>query len=167
MAITPDPAFSGVGIPLQLKATGTYADATTVDVTALATRTSSAPSIATVAATTGLTTGVALGATTVSASIGSVNATASLSIVANVWSPAGCLSTLHSAHSATPLSNGNVLVAGGYFSSATTASAELFDFASRTWSVTGSLLGRRGLHTATLLPNGKVLVSGGGNRKEG
>ena len=64
-------------------------------------------------------------------------------------------------HTATLLPNGKVLVAGGYDSSGTLASAELYDPASGTWTATGSLATARVCHTATLLPNGKVLVAGG------
>ena len=62
---------------------------------------------------------------------------------------------------ATTLSNGKVLVAGGYAGGVGLASAELYDPASGTWEVTGSLATGRGGHTATLLPDGKVLVVGG------
>ena len=61
----------------------------------------------------------------------------------------------------TLLPNGEVLVAGGFNSSGSLTSAELYDPASGTWTTAGNLnVGRRS-HTATLLPNGKVLVSGG------
>src|SRR2546423_472363 len=66
-------------------------------------------------------------------------------------------------HTATLLSNGKVLVTGGYDGVNYLTSAELYDPASGTWSVTGSLTTARYLHTATLLPNGKVLVAGGIN----
>jgi hypothetical protein len=59
------------------------------------------------------------------------------------------------------LSNGTVLVTGGFGNSENLASAELYDPASGTWATTGSLNTARYLHTATLLPNGKVLVAGG------
>jgi Galactose oxidase, central domain len=73
----------------------------------------------------------------------------------------GSLNTARQFHTATLLSNGKVLVAGGRGTSGYLTSAELYDPASGTWSATGSLTTARYQHTATLLPNGKVLVTGG------
>jgi len=69
----------------------------------------------------------------------------------------------NSGHSATLLSNGMVLVAGGLpVSGATTLNtAELYDPATGTFNATGSLNVGRAYHQATLLANGMVLVSGG------
>src|SRR4029450_12574504 len=79
-----------------------------------------------------------------------------------IWKATSSLSTAHSSHTATLLPNGMVLVAGGIDSSGSvSASAELYDPASRTWTVTGSLNTARDAHTATLLQNGLVLVAGG------
>lgn len=65
-------------------------------------------------------------------------------------------------HSATLLSNGKVLVAGGYDNEADSlATAELFNFANEKWTMTGSMNDMRGDHTATKLKNGMVLVTGG------
>ena len=51
-------------------------------------------------------------------------------------------------HTATPLSNGKVLVAGGQgISNEPLASAELYDPASGTWTATGSLTAVRSSHT--------------------
>src|SRR6266568_1427373 len=72
----------------------------------------------------------------------------------------GSLNTARRDHTATLLSNGKVLVAGGY-NGGSLASAELYDPTSGTWTATGSLATARYVHTATLLPNGKVLVAGG------
>jgi hypothetical protein len=58
------------------------------------------------------------------------------------------------------LTNGQVLVAGGYATDYLT-SAELYDPASGTWTVASSLAHDRASHTATLLTNGQVLVAAG------
>ena len=68
---------------------------------------------------------------------------------------------VHYAHTATLLTSGKVLVAGGYGVDGCALSAELYDPSSNTWSAAGSLVSGREKHTATLLPSGKVLVAGG------
>ena len=78
------------------------------------------------------------------------------------WTATGTLNRPRVAHTATLLSDGMVLVAGGGGGNGATASAELYDPASGTWSVGGSLNTARELHTATLLQNDMVLVAGGG-----
>ena len=82
--------------------------------------------------------------------------------VTNTWAPAGGLNTARYGHTATVLSSGKVLVAGGS-GAASLASAELYDPATNAWSAAGSLATARVYHTATLLPSGKVLVAGGRN----
>ena len=67
-------------------------------------------------------------------------------------------------HTATLLSNGEVLVASGRRDSvfvSPIASAELYSPATGTWTATDMLINRRYSHTATLLSNGEVLVAGG------
>ena len=79
-----------------------------------------------------------------------------------LWSLTGNLNARRFAHTATLLSNGTVLFAGGLgggFSA--TSSAELYNPGTGTWSFTGNLLGPRVGHAATLLQGGKVLVVGG------
>jgi N-acetylneuraminic acid mutarotase len=74
------------------------------------------------------------------------------------WSVTGSLNVARSTHTATLLPNGNVLAAGGWF----TSSAELYDPATATWNSTGALhTPSYGGHTATLLRNGQVLLTGG------
>src|SRR5262249_13230201 len=73
----------------------------------------------------------------------------------------GSLGTARSAHTATLLSNGKVLVAAGFGGGLFLANSEVYDPGSGTWSATGSLGAARHSHTATLLPNGKVLVAAG------
>src|SRR5580700_1233390 len=65
-------------------------------------------------------------------------------------------------HTATLLSNGQVLVAGGNTSiSGIDSSAELYSPATGTFAYTGSLRTARESATATLLSSGQVLVAGG------
>jgi hypothetical protein len=63
------------------------------------------------------------------------------------------------------LTNGMVLVAGGYSGTGALASAELYNPTAGTWAYTGSLNTARYYHTATLLTNGWVLVAGGRERE--
>ena len=78
------------------------------------------------------------------------------------WEYTGSLNEARSGHTATILSNGTVLVAGGN-DNGVIASADLYDPATGTWAYTGSLNTARYAHTATLLYDGKVLVTGGQN----
>ena len=79
------------------------------------------------------------------------------------WTATASMEVPRADHTATLLSNGKVLVAGGGGAGPATQadSAELFDPATGTWTRTGDLVGGRELHTATLLPDGRVLVAGG------
>jgi hypothetical protein len=70
------------------------------------------------------------------------------------------LSIARDNHTATLLSNGKVLVAGGYNGSSI-AISELYDPTTGTSATNGALTTARYQHTATLLENGKVLVTGG------
>src|ERR1700733_860554 len=72
------------------------------------------------------------------------------------------LTTPRSAHAATLLNTGKVLVTGGVDENGQTlASAELYDPSSKTSTPTASMTMAREHHTSTLLQDGTVLIAGG------
>ena len=73
------------------------------------------------------------------------------------------MTVARTSHTATPLGNGKVLMAGGKDPVTNTypSSAELFDPSSDSFVATSSMSVGRFSHTATLLPSGLVLVVGG------
>jgi uncharacterized protein YjdB len=163
IAVSPNPGYSGVGINLQLMAIGTYSNGATAVVSTGVAWTSSAPPVATINGTTGQITGQSLGITTITATVGSLVASAPLSIIALSWGATGSMATGRTGHTATLLANGKVLAAGGFADQGfgPPVASELFDAGSGTWSPTGALITPRSIHTATLLQNGMVLVTGG------
>jgi hypothetical protein len=64
-------------------------------------------------------------------------------------------------HTANGLSNGKILVAGGYAGLTSTSHAELYDPQLNSWTAAASMTGARGAHVSATLANGKVLVAGG------
>jgi hypothetical protein len=85
--------------------------------------------------------------------------------VAQTFTVAGRMTTLRSTHTATRLSSGHVLLAGGFVAIGpqTRSFAELYDPVSGTFTATASMNVARQQHVATLLPDGRVLVAGGFN----
>ena len=79
------------------------------------------------------------------------------------WTATGTMTQARANHTATLLSDGRVLVAGGVGNgvSGFLATAELYDPAAGAWTATGNMNGIRILHTATRLADGRVLVAGG------
>jgi len=101
-------------------------------------------------------------------SIGFAVATAAHRSALPAASPTGSITAIapmlepRSAHTATLLPNGKVLIAGGMRRNQDFyRSAELYDPASGKFQPTGDLAERRVGHIAALLPSGKVLVAGG------
>lgn len=80
----------------------------------------------------------------------------------NPWSATAGMAAPRSGHSATRISDGRVLVAGGFGSNGKAlASVELYDPATGRWFPAAGMGLARGSHTATPLGSGRVLVSGG------
>src|SRR5271157_5446800 len=82
--------------------------------------------------------------------------------VAQIWVTNGPLNVARWMHTATLLTNGQVLIAGGLIynvggDSQDTNACELYDPSTGTSSFTGSMTYTRHQHTATLLTNGQVL----------
>ena len=91
----------------------------------------------------------------------------------SAWTTLTALSSPREGHTATALSNGNLLVTGGRNGSSTLATTLLFNAASGSgsWASAGNLGTARQAHTASLFPtsivtNGRVLVAGGIERNE-
>jgi Galactose oxidase, central domain len=73
----------------------------------------------------------------------------------------GSMRMPRSGHTATLLTNGKVLIAGGQEGFRGLDSAELYDPESGTFRPTGDMVTGRFGHAATLLPDGRVLITGG------
>ena len=76
------------------------------------------------------------------------------------FAPTGDMSMARSFHSATLLSNGHVLIAGGD-AHGVLASAEVYDPVAGTFRPVGAMTAARRLHTATRLPDDRILIVGG------
>jgi large repetitive protein len=81
-----------------------------------------------------------------------------------MFNPTGSMTTPRAGHTATLLTNGKVLLAGGVssgFPAQVLGSAEIYDPATGSVTTTGNMIMARYGHTATLLADGRVLIVGG------
>jgi hypothetical protein len=77
-------------------------------------------------------------------------------------SDGGMLINPRSAHTATRLANGRVLLVGGLVAGGSvTSTCEIYDPATNSWTATGSLNQARDSHGSVLLSDGRVLAVGG------
>jgi len=89
-------------------------------------------------------------------------AASTLSFAASgAWSPTGTMLSARDGHTATILTNGKILAAGGTNNGVALTSTELYNPAAGTWASTGSMNVARSHARAVLLSNGSVLVIGG------
>ena len=77
------------------------------------------------------------------------------------WSLVGSLSEPRAGHTATVLSDGTVLIAGGENASGISATLERFDPTANSFTLAGALSTVRSHHAAAVLDDGRVLIIGG------
>src|ERR1035437_3816853 len=77
------------------------------------------------------------------------------------WAPTGAMRSARDGHTATILTNGKILAAGGTNNGVALASAELYNPTAGTWASTGSMHVARTLARAVLLSHRLVVVPGG------
>jgi hypothetical protein len=84
------------------------------------------------------------------------------------WTMTGSMGQPREVHTATLLTSGKVLIAGGvsYFGGIFPTDSELFDPNTGKWLPTLPLISGRRDHFTTLLPNGDVLITGGFNSSD-
>ncbi|MCI0609839.1 MAG: hypothetical protein L0Z71_12355 [Anaerolineae bacterium] len=79
----------------------------------------------------------------------------------NTFTPTGDMNEARIGHTATLLSNGQVLIVGGWGVSGQTSTAELYDPQTGNFLYAASMVAPRAGMTTTLLKNGRVLIVGG------
>ncbi|MFZ2023614.1 MAG: choice-of-anchor D domain-containing protein [Terracidiphilus sp.] len=176
VAITPAAAGVAAGATMQLIAYGNYEvsgetnpfPTILADLTHEVSWNSSNTSVATVSST-GLVTGIAAGTVTITATMPGFTGTSESAIVTVVpappnWIATGNLFHQRAGHSATLLSDGTVLLAGGEDSLNKLLNlAEIYSPSSGLFTLTtGTMVDDRVDFTATLLPDHTVLLAGGG-----
>ncbi|MBZ5790849.1 putative Ig domain-containing protein [Burkholderia contaminans] len=100
-------------------------------------------------------------------SAGTIQAQLDISVIqatSGEWVPSGSLFQGRASHTATLLSSGEVLVAGGVGTGGVLDLAERYNPANGAWALAGKMQTARTEHTATRLANGNVLVAGGATR---
>jgi hypothetical protein len=155
--ISPNPAVVGTTVTISGSGFGPGPGTVTFNGTT-ATPSSWSSSSITVPVPTGATTGNVVVTVSGTASNGVTFTVQSLGFVTT----AGQMAAARYGQTATQLSNGQILVAGGTNSSGVLNEAEIYTLSSQTFAATANPMNvPRWLHTATLLNDGTVLIAGG------
>ena len=77
------------------------------------------------------------------------------------WSPVGSLHAARDGHTATLLTSGEVVVAGGEGNAGATSATDVYSPLTLLWKGSGKLIFARASHQAVLLNSGSILVAGG------
>lgn len=77
------------------------------------------------------------------------------------WRPTMSMHEGRCGHRAVLLSDGRVMVSGGYDGASILDSAEIYDPASQSWMLVSPMRNARARHAMVALPDGRVLVAGG------
>ncbi|WP_257304640.1 Kelch repeat-containing protein [Geothrix campi] len=87
------------------------------------------------------------------------------------FTPTGRMTQARYGHTATPLPDGRILIAGGTTpdlpNTDVSSSVEIYDPATATFAAAGTMLRPRSHHTATLLTDGRILLAHGRTQGEG
>jgi hypothetical protein len=160
LQISPTNPSVPLGNTQQFTVTAVYSDSSAQNVTTSVTWSSSNTGVASISAG-GLASGLSQGSSTISAAYNGISASTALTVGPPAIVGTGSMNAARAYHTATLLSNGKVLIAGGFNGSNALSSAEIYDPATGLFTLTGNMTTARYSHTATLLPNGKVLIAGG------
>jgi hypothetical protein len=165
--VTPATSTLSPGTTQQFIATGTFSDSSTEQLASVtwSSSNSAVAEISNDASNHGMDLAIAAGTATISAAAGSVSGSGTLTVRPTGFVYTGSLNTGRYMHTATLLTNGMALIAGGsdQYSNGL-ASAELYNPANGgTFALTTYKMNypRFDGHTATLLNNGEVLIAGG------
>jgi hypothetical protein len=168
ITVLPTNSSITVGGIQQFAAIGTFADGSTSALPSVAWTSSntSVSEITNAAGESGFAIGIGLGSTTITAKVGTLSASSTLTVQqpgqSDGFTTVGQqMETTRYGHTATRLTNGQVLIAGGMSTAGVVNNSELYTPASRILVAANSMILARWLHTATLLNDGRVLVVGG------